>query len=101
MTDNIVSGHIRCWGFHINFPSPGDLPYPGIKPRSPALWADALSSKAPGKPITILMTFIHTSEIVWWVCVLLVNLTPPESFQLILRVLVAPFGSLRPPWVLG
>ena len=23
------------------FPSPGDLPYPGIEPRSPALWADA------------------------------------------------------------
>jgi len=27
------------------FPSSGDLPYPGIEPRSPALWADALSSK--------------------------------------------------------
>ena len=24
------------------FPSPGDLPDPGIEPRSPALWADAL-----------------------------------------------------------
>ena len=24
------------------FPSPGDLPNPGIEPRSPALWADAL-----------------------------------------------------------
>ena len=24
------------------FPSPGDLPNPGIKPRSPALQADAL-----------------------------------------------------------
>ena len=23
------------------FPSPGNLPYPGIKPRSPVLWADA------------------------------------------------------------
>ena len=32
------------------FPSPGDLPDPGIEPRSPALWADALSSKPPGKP---------------------------------------------------
>ena len=32
------------------FPSPGDLLYPGIEPRSPALWADALSSKPPGKP---------------------------------------------------
>ena len=31
------------------FPSPGDLPYPGFEPRSPALWADALSSKLPGK----------------------------------------------------
>ena len=32
------------------FPSPGDLPNPGIKPRSPALEADALTSEPPGKP---------------------------------------------------
>ena len=32
------------------FPSPGDLPDPGIKPRSPALEADALTSELPGKP---------------------------------------------------
>ena len=32
------------------FPSPGDLPDPGIKPRSPALQADALTSETPGKP---------------------------------------------------
>ena len=32
------------------FPSPGDLPDPGIKPRSPALQADSLSSKPSGKP---------------------------------------------------
>ena len=31
------------------FPSPGDLPDPGIKPRSPALWADAFPSEPPGK----------------------------------------------------
>ena len=31
------------------FPSPGDLPKPGIKPRSPSLQADALSSELPGK----------------------------------------------------
>ena len=30
------------------FPSPGDLPNPGIKPRPPALWADALTSEPPG-----------------------------------------------------
>ena len=32
------------------FPSPGDIPDPGIEPRSPALWADALLSELPGKP---------------------------------------------------
>ena len=29
----------------LSFPSPGDLPNTGIKPRSPALQADALSSE--------------------------------------------------------
>ena len=32
------------------FPSPGDLPNPGIEPRSPALQANALPSEPPGKP---------------------------------------------------
>ena len=32
------------------FPSPGDLPKPGIKPRSPALQVDSLPSEPPGKP---------------------------------------------------
>ena len=32
------------------FPSPGDLPDPGIEPRSPALQADVLTSEPPGKP---------------------------------------------------
>ena len=31
------------------FPSPGDLPHPGIEPGSPALRADALPSEPPGK----------------------------------------------------
>ena len=33
------------------FPSPGDLPNPGIEPGSPALEADALTSEPPGKTI--------------------------------------------------
>ena len=33
------------------FPSPGDLPNPGIEPRSPTLQADALTSEPPGKPM--------------------------------------------------
>ena len=32
------------------FPSPGDLPDPGIKLRSPILQADALPSEPPGTP---------------------------------------------------
>jgi len=32
------------------FPSPGDLPEPGIKPWSPALQADSLLMEPPGKP---------------------------------------------------
>ena len=32
------------------FPSPGDLPDPGIKPRSPALQADSLPTELRGKP---------------------------------------------------
>ena len=32
------------------FPSPGDLPNPGIEPRSPALQADSLPAEPPGKP---------------------------------------------------
>ena len=31
-------------------PPTGDLPNPGIKPRSPALQADSLLSESPGKP---------------------------------------------------
>ena len=32
------------------FPSPGDLPNPGVKPRSPTLQAYALTSEPTGKP---------------------------------------------------
>ena len=32
------------------FPFPGDLPDPGIEPRSSALQADSLPSEPPGKP---------------------------------------------------
>ena len=43
----ILQGRILEW---IAVPSPGDLPNPGIKPRSPALWADSLPTELSGKP---------------------------------------------------
>ena len=39
----------ECWS-GLPFPSPGDLPDPGIEPRSPTLQADTLPSEPPGKP---------------------------------------------------
>ena len=42
----------ECWS-GLPFPSPGDLPNPGIEPGSSALRADALPSEPPGKPLGI------------------------------------------------
>ena len=44
----ILQARILEW---VAFPSPGDLPDPGIKPRAPALQADALPSEPPGNPL--------------------------------------------------
>jgi len=41
----------ECWS-GLSFPSPEDLPNPGIEPRSPALQADILPSEPPRKPVT-------------------------------------------------
>jgi len=41
------------------FPSSGDLPNPGIKPRSAALQADSLPSEPPGKPHYFLKQHIN------------------------------------------
>ena len=48
-----------CMGFSrqeywsgLPFPSPGDLPDPGIELWSPALQADSLPTETPGKPLT-------------------------------------------------
>ena len=40
--------YLKYWS-ELPFPSPGDLPNPGIEPRSPTLQADALPSEPPGK----------------------------------------------------
>ena len=41
------------------FTSPGDLPDPGIIPRSPALQAEALTSEPPGKPLSLNYVIIN------------------------------------------
>ena len=62
MSDSATSwtepARLLClWGFSrqetwsgLQCPTPGDLPNPGIKPRSPALQVDYSPSEQPGKP---------------------------------------------------
>ena len=45
------------------FPSPGDLPDPGIEPASPALQADALPSEPPWKPYSEVLLLSHFSRV--------------------------------------
>jgi len=54
------------------FPSPEDLPNPGIKPRSPALQADSLPGEPQGKPknigvgsLSLLQGIFPTQESNW------------------------------------
>ena len=45
------------------FPSPGDLPNPGIEPRSLALQADSLPAEPAGKPRYV-MTMIEVNQVI-------------------------------------
>ena len=93
------------WGFSrqeywsgLPCPPPGDLPNPGMEPRSPALQADFLPSKPPGKPkntglgsLFLLQGIFPTQELNWgllpcrWI---LHQLSPPLS----------PLHSFILPW---
>ena len=53
----------REYSSGLPFPSPGDLPDPGIEPRFPALQADALISEPPGKPMINLESVLKSSDI--------------------------------------
>ena len=54
------------------FPSPGDLPNPGIEPRSPTLQVDSFPAEPPGKPkntgvgsLSLLQWIFPTQELNW------------------------------------
>ena len=46
--------------------SPGDLPDPGMEPRSPALQADSLPSEPPGKPHRPMDHIIKHAYTLWY-----------------------------------
>ena len=58
VSDSLRPARLLClWGFSrqeycsgLPCPLSGDLPNPGIKPRSPSLQVDSLPSEPPGKP---------------------------------------------------
>ena len=45
------------------FPSPGDLPNPDIKPRSPALQADSLPAELQGKTLQVSKGYTKTKSL--------------------------------------
>ena len=47
----------------LSFPSPGDLPDPGIEPRSPALQANSFLIELWGKPYTLKLKITYTTTI--------------------------------------
>ena len=47
------------------FPSPGDLPNPGIKPGSPELQADSLPAELSEKPIVLIGSCLTQFCILW------------------------------------
>ena len=47
------------------FPSPGDLPDPGIEPWSPAFQADALTSEPPGKHLNAYLGFFFFFNLIF------------------------------------
>ena len=55
----ILQARILEW---VAFPSPGDLPNPGIKPRSPTLQADSLPAEPQGKPKNIGVGSLYLGE---------------------------------------
>ena len=58
----ILQARILEW---VAFPFSGDLPNPGIEPRSPALQADSLAAEPPGKPKN---TGVGSLSLFQWIC---------------------------------
>ena len=72
------------------FPSPGDLPNPGMEPRSPALQGDSLPFDPQGKP-----TILSRRDKSWFPHVQHLSLQANLHFQY-RRVLCAYLGSGLP-----
>ena len=73
------------------FPSPGDLPDPGIEPGSPAFQADTLTSEPLGKPI---LDILYTWNHIPWSLLCLDSLGEHQVFQA--HVVLPETGAVYP-----
>ena len=83
----------------LSFPSPGDLPNPGIYPGFPTLQADSLPSELPRKPMGCGKHFVFSQEVkhgfstVWGISTLNLH---------VVQVLVAQLcPTLATPWTVA
>ena len=67
------------------FPFPGDLPDPGIEPRSPALQADSLPSESPGKPSEISQRQILYVIYFFFFCGRKYNQNTPDKRRIVIK----------------
>ena len=73
----------------LSFPSPGDLPNPGIKPESPALQADSLTSEPSGK-LMAMYTLLYLKGITNKI---LLNSTEPSAECFVAAWMGGEFGE--------
>ena len=78
----------------LSFPSPGDLPDPGIEPRSPALEAESLPTELQGKSQKAECQRIDAFELWCWRRILRIPWTTRRSNQSILKE-ISPDYSLE------
>ena len=64
ISGSAVSDSLQAHG--LSCPPPGDLPDPGIEPRSPALQEDSLPSEPPGKIMYIFLVFFSLGHQSKW-----------------------------------
>ena len=90
----ILQASVLEW---VDIPSPGDLPNPGIEPRSPVLQADSLPAEPQGEPIhktgLLLNIYIFLSD---WVNKYSKNLVKMKSFSVVVSKLFN--GKIRIIW---
>ena len=109
MSDSVTPQTIACQGplslefFRQNywsglpFPSPGDLPNPGLEPGSPGLQADSLLIEPPGKFKFMLYIFYHNRKKVCReeFCLRQITLTQGDGWSLVNRGLRSMPGNRK------